>query len=124
MTRTILIVDDQSDARQLIRMVMEIENCTILEASNGQRGLSMAEEYKPDCLIVDLRMPGRMDGISLCQAIKADPELSRIPVIILTAFYSAEMEQHSRIAGAAAFLEKPCNFFHLIQEVERVTLQI
>ena len=124
MTSTILVVDDQSDARQLVRMVMELEHHTDIEAANGERALAMAQLHKPDCVIIDLRMPGLVDGFNLCHRIKTDPALSGTPVIILTAFFQENEKDLGIRFGADAFLEKPFNFSQLIDEVERVTCSV
>ncbi|MFZ6847007.1 response regulator [Undibacterium sp. RuRC25W] len=120
MTSTILVVDDQSDARRLVRMVMELERHQIIEAANGESALAMAHLHRPDCVIIDLRMPGRVDGFNLCQAIKNDPDLSQIPVIILSAFFQQDEKNLGIEFGADAFLEKPFNFSQLLDEVDRV----
>jgi len=124
MTSTILVVDDQSDSRQLVRMVMELERHNIIEAANGEKALAMAHQYKPDCVIIDLRMPGRVDGFNLCRAIKNDPALSGTPVIILTAFFQQDEKKLGMYFGADAFIEKPFNFSQLLDEVDRVTERV
>ncbi|MFZ6688093.1 response regulator [Undibacterium sp. SXout11W] len=120
MKPTILVVDDQSDARQMVRMVMEIERYPVIEAGNGERALALAHEHKPACLIMDLRMPGIVDGFALCQAIKGDPDLCRTPIIILSAFFQKDEKTLGFQFGADAFFEKPFNFYQLIDEVDRV----
>jgi len=120
MKPTILVVDDQSDARQMVRMVMEIERYAVIEAGNGEKALAMAHQHKPACLIMDLRMPGVVDGFTLCQAIKNDPDLCHTPVIILSAFFQTDEKEQGLRFGAEAFFEKPFNFFQLIDEVDRV----
>ncbi|MFZ6693852.1 response regulator [Undibacterium sp. SXout20W] len=120
MKPTILVVDDQSDARQMVRMVMEIERYPVIEAGNGEKALALAHLHKPACLIMDLRMPGIVDGFALCQAIKGDPDLCRIPIIILSAFFQQDEKEQGFRCGAAAFFEKPFNFYQLIDEVDRV----
>ena len=69
--KKILIVEDQPDIRRLIRMTLEFEDWEIHEASDALAGWEMARELQPDVMLLDVMMPGDLDGLDLCRAMKA-----------------------------------------------------
>jgi len=71
--KKILIVEDHADIRKLIRMTLEFDNYEIHEAADGVSGLKAAQDVKPDLVLMDVMMPGELDGLQVCQRIKADP---------------------------------------------------
>ena len=77
----ILLVEDHADIRRLIRMTLEFESVEIHEAADGATGLALARALQPDLVLLDLMMPGAMDGLALCRALRADPSLARVPVV-------------------------------------------
>jgi threonine synthase len=81
----IALIDDSSDARRLIRRILQSQgNFTIHEAENGKLGLNVIEKEQPDLIILDLMMP-EMDGFAVLDALKSKPETADIPVIVSTA---------------------------------------
>ena len=113
----ILIIEDQADIRRLIRWALEPENHEIFEASNGERGLAAAQTAQPDLIILDVRMPGTLDGFQVCQRLKADPELAKRPVVMLTALARERDREAGERAGADAYLPKPFSPIELIRTV-------
>ena len=83
--KRILIVEDQPDIRKLIRMTLEFEDYEIHEAADGAFGLRMASAVGPDLVLLDVMMPGELDGLQVCQRIKSDPKLAGLKVVLLTA---------------------------------------
>lgn len=102
----ILIVDDLKPNRQLLREHLAEISCEVLEAVDGVEALELVKASEPDLILLDIAMP-RMDGLTLCAILKADPRLRLIPVVLLT----AQVDRETRIAGLAAgadeFLTKP-----------------
>jgi len=81
----ILVVDDFSDARRLIRRILQSQgDYTIFEAASGRDAIQLAGQELPDLIILDLMMP-EIDGFAVLDALKANPETSSIPVIVVTA---------------------------------------
>ena len=70
-----LIVEDQADIRELIRMTLELEDMEIHEAENGDAGWVVAQKLLPDLILLDVMMPGVMDGFDVCKLLRADPRL-------------------------------------------------
>jgi len=102
---TLLCVEDEPDIVQILKRTFS-PYYQVLCATDGQQGLQMAQESMPDLIISDVMMPG-MDGVELCQAIKSDPTLTHIPVILLTAKDDFESEQKGLKAQADDYLAKP-----------------
>ena len=116
----VLIVEDQTDIRKLIRMTLEFEDFEIHEASDGAFGLSMARAVKPDIVLLDVMMPGELDGLQVCQQIKSDPRTADIRVVLLTARGQARDREVGREAGADEYLVKPFSPLQLIETIERL----
>lgn len=119
MKKTILTVDDGDGIRRLIRMTLEYMGFEVLEASSGAEGLAMAREHRPDLVLMDVRMPG-VNGINACEAIRADPSLSAIPVVMLSAATQPADIEAGLASGAAAYLIKPFEPVEMIQTVTRL----
>lgn len=113
----ILIIEDQPDIRRLIRWALEPECHQIFEASNGERGLATAQIVQPDLIILDVMMPGELDGFQVCQRLKANPELAQRPVVMLTALARERDRDAGERAGADAYLPKPFSPIELIRIV-------
>ena len=111
----ILIVEDHADIRRLIRMTLEFEPVEIHEAADGATGLSLALALRPDLVLLDLMMPGALDGLALCRALRADPVLARVPVVVLSARGHASDRQATHEAGADAHLVKPFSPMQLLE---------
>lgn len=102
----LLVVDDDALARQLIARALHTQTYDLRFAGDGIDALNQLRRMRPDVILMDVRMPG-LDGVSLTHRLKADPELARIPVILMTGDASRETMASSIDVGAAAFLLKP-----------------
>ena len=115
--RTILLVDDDPDIREIVRIVLEDQGTTIFEASNGVEGLQVAREKRPDLIILDWMMPG-MEGIDVARALRRDTETENIPIIMLTSRDADTDFEQSRQVGVFAYLVKPFSPLQLVSTVE------
>lgn len=118
MAHRILIVEDQPDICKLIRMTLEFGDFEIHEANDGESGLNMARAIKPAIVLLDVMMPGLLDGYQVCARIKQDPALKSIQVVMLTARGQASDMAAGEAAGADAYLVKPFSPLELIERVE------
>ncbi len=110
----ILLVEDHADIRRLIRMTLEFEPVEIHETSNAEAGLAAVREWQPDLVMMDVMMPGRLNGLDLCRAMRADPALCQLPVVMLSACGHASDRQAGMDAGATAYLVKPFSPMQLL----------
>jgi len=122
MKKTILTIDDQADIRRLVRMTLEYDGYTVLEACEGEEGLALARSRRPDLILLDVMMPG-IDGLMVNKTLQADPQLSRIPVIMLTALDRDSDIDAGLETGARAYLCKPFGPVELLQMIESFILE-
>jgi two-component system, OmpR family, phosphate regulon response regulator PhoB len=116
----LLIVEDQPDIRRLVRWSLELEPHELHEAANGAEGLALARRVRPDLVLLDVMMPGDLDGLAVCAQIKADADLAGVRVVMLTARAQATDRDAALAAGADAFLAKPFSPLELIETIARL----
>lgn len=112
----VLIIEDEPHIVLSLEFLLQREGYEIATAAEGEEGLALARSFKPDVVLLDIMMPGR-SGYEVCRAIKADPELASIPVIMLTA-KAQEVERVKGLElGAAAYLAKPFGNAEVLEAV-------
>lgn len=113
--KKILIVDDHADIRRLIRMTLEFEDYAISEAPDGETALSMACALQPDLVLLDVMMPGAVNGLEVCRRLRSDAEDCGDPhIIMLSARGQAADREAGLGAGADTYLVKPFSPLQLI----------
>lgn len=117
--KTILLVDDSRVTRNLMTVYLVAKDVTVLEAEDGEEALMKMRSQRPDIVLADLRMP-KLDGPSMCMAMRVDPALRSIPVVILTSNRDAESLARCHAAGAREVLFKPIQPTPLLAAVQRV----
>jgi CheY-like chemotaxis protein/Tfp pilus assembly protein PilZ len=111
----ILLVDDLQLSLELERSVLQRADCEVLLATRGDEALSLAREHRPQLIVLDARMPG-MDGLEVCRQLKADPDLSGIPVVLAALpldFPACET------AGGDGVVAKPVTRARLLETLRR-----
>lgn len=101
----VLVVDDNTDARDLEAEFLAFLGCRVLVASTGEEALRIAPVVRPDLIVMDMSMP-RMDGIEAATRLRADRRTAGTPIVAVTGF-GESWEPRAREAGCNAFLEKP-----------------
>ncbi len=114
---TVLVIDDDANARDLLVRFLSKEKFQVLAAAGGEEGLRLARERKPRAIILDVLMPG-MDGWAVLSALKADATLAEIPVVLLTI---GDEKERGYLLGAAEFLTKPIDRESLLRVLRRCT---
>lgn len=117
MTAQILVVDDVPANIKLLEAKLASEYYDVITAKDGFEALSKAKEFKPDLILLDIMMPG-MDGFETCKKLKEDPELSHIPVVMVTALSEKADRLKGLEVGADDFLTKPINDMALFVRVK------
>jgi CheY-like chemotaxis protein/nitrogen-specific signal transduction histidine kinase len=100
---TVLVIDDDRDACELLARALTREGFRVVTAATGDEGVQAAREHKPDAITLDVLMPG-MDGWAVLKTLKSDPEVARIPVVMISMVDERDM---GRALGAADYLPKP-----------------
>jgi len=113
-TNRVLVIDDDQTVRDLMRRVLSREGFDVVTASSGMEGLELARELRPSVITLDVLMH-EMDGWSTLQAIRADPALADIPVVMLTV---VDEKQRGFTLGASAYLTKPVDRARLAAALE------
>ncbi|WP_171814880.1 response regulator [Halothece sp. PCC 7418] len=112
----ILVIDDNASDLQLLSRVLQKVNYQVLTASSGTEGLQIAKTSKPHLILLDLMMPN-MDGLQVCQHLKADADLQQIPVIFLTASWEDQQLEQAFQVGAADYVTKPLKKIELLARI-------
>ncbi len=119
MNKTILAVDDSGSLRQMLSFTLKSAGYSVVEAVDGQDGLSKARQTRFDLVLTDQNMPA-MDGLTLIRTLRALPEYARTPILMLTTESSDEMKARGRAAGANGWLVKPFDPRRLTEVVKKV----
>jgi two-component system alkaline phosphatase synthesis response regulator PhoP len=115
----VLVVDDEPFMIRLIEIVLERDGYKMIKAANGSEAIEVARRERPALIIMDGMMP-KMDGLSAVRVLKQDPDLKRIPVILLTANPNKFSQEDAVSSGATVFLTKPFSPTQLLGEVRRL----
>jgi len=120
----ILVVDDDPDERAGLKSLLELKNLKVLEAENAQQCLALLQSYHPDLVILDIMMESKNAGFELVYQLHKDPELKKIPIILLSNLPNlvSELnpEKEERYLPVARFFAKPITPELLYQEIERI----
>ncbi len=116
----ILIVDDHSDIRRLLSITLG-KGFELLEAEDGPTALSLAQIHHPDVVILDIMMPGGLDGLQVLDLIKADSSLTQTRVIMLSACAQDSDHAEGIRRGADDYLAKPFSPLMLLNRIEKLT---
>lgn len=115
---SILIVEDNRDLRELLKVTLETAGYHVIEAENGLDGIAAARQYEPDAILMDMSMPF-MDGCQATKRIRQNPRLSRVPIIACTAYNRWEWRGKAILAGCTDFLTKPVDSGKLLTMLAR-----
>jgi CheY-like chemotaxis protein len=116
--QTVLLVDDNVDLLELLTNSLRyIGGFRILNAADGAAGLELALGERPDCVVIDVMMPG-IDGFQLAHALRGDPETAEIPLVMLSALAQEENRLAGLLSGADRYLVKPVRIPDLIEAIQ------
>lgn len=115
----ILVVDDEADIRELVRLNLTREGYDVFDCESGEQALSLSRSKGPNLVVLDLMLPG-IDGLEVCKQLKADPKTAQVPIVILT----AKGEEADVVAGlevgADDYVAKPFSGKVLVARVRRL----
>ncbi len=122
MPHKLLVVDDNAEVRNLLRLTLSFGDYSVREASNGVDALNLIREWHPDIVLLDIMMPGEKDGLQVCREVKQDEEIKDTFIAMLTARGQKQDMQEGNNAGADAYLIKPFSPMELNKMVNHFTL--
>jgi CheY-like chemotaxis protein len=114
----ILAIDDHPSVRKVLEFCLQRDGHSVLLAADGPTGLRMAADNSVDFVILDYDMPV-MNGVAVCKAMKADPVLRQLPLVMITAYSTNEIIRQALGAGALEVIPKPFSMEHLKTTVNR-----
>ena len=115
--KKILVVDDREDSRRLVWKILGRYGYEVIGAGTGEDAIKMAQSEVPDLILMDIRMPGGIDGLEATRRIKAMPQLAHIPILAMTASVRPEDMQQALIEGCSGFVRKPIDIDELPRQV-------
>ena len=113
----ILIVDDEADLLETIRFSLGLEGYNVLVATNGEEGLNVARQEKPDLILLDLMLP-KLDGYKVCRLLKFDERYKSIPILMLTAKTQEKDKILGKETGANEYITKPFDMDELMAKIK------
>jgi CheY-like chemotaxis protein len=116
--KTVLLVEDNEDNLVVYRTILEHVGYKVIEARDGEEGVTQARQQRPDLILMDISIP-KIDGWEATQRLKSDEQTRAIPIIALTAHALEEDRQKAVQAGCDGYLAKPVEPRRVVQEVER-----
>ena len=118
MEQTILYVEDNEYNRKLVRQLVSRTSYRLMEAVDGETGLALAREKRPNLILMDVQLP-KMSGLDVTRALKADASTKEIPIIVITSFALSGDREKATQAGADGYLAKPYSPRELLALVQR-----
>jgi two-component system cell cycle response regulator DivK len=123
MGKKVLVVDDKEDSRVLVAKVLRSHGYKVIGARSGEEAISLAQKELPDLILMDVRLPGGIDGLEATRRIKALPELAHVPILAVTASVRPEDERRALDGGCDGFIRKPIDIDALPKQVAEYIAQ-
>jgi two-component system, cell cycle response regulator DivK len=120
LTKTVLLVEDEEAAQHIFTTTLTYAGYHALVAPDAATGLRLLDEVRPDLIIMDIGLPGAMDGFELTARLRQDPRTRDVPIMVVTVYAFDHDAQRARDAGCTAFITKPVEPTKVLAEVERL----
>lgn len=116
MIERILVIEDHEDNRRMLRDLLTSAGFELIEAVTGTEGVAMAEEHRPDLILMDIQLP-EIDGYEAMRRIKSKPALKPIPIIAVTSYALSGDKEKAFAAGCSAYVTKPFSPRELLSQI-------
>ncbi len=116
----LVLVDDDAAARRMMVRALGRRGYEVHEAHDGRSGIDMVRERRPDAVLLDLRMPGELNGLDVARLLKSDPSTATIPIIVVTASVHMDAKAAINELQCDGFVAKPVDFDVLEQTIGSV----
>ena len=121
--QTILYIEDNEYNRKIVRQLLVRTTYRLVEAVDGETGVAMAQQQLPQLILMDVQLP-KMSGLDATRILKADPQTSKIPIIVITSFALSGDREKAAAAGADSYLAKPYSPRELLAMVRKFLPEI
>jgi two-component system cell cycle response regulator DivK len=117
--KTVLYVEDNEFNRKIVRQLLSVTTYRLLEAADGEQGVAMAFDARPDLVLMDIQLP-QLSGLDATRRIRQDPRTAHIPIIVVTSFALSGDDQKALEAGASAYLAKPYSPRQMLELIRKL----
>ncbi len=118
MKQKILVIEDNGQNRYLISFILEKHGYEVIQAKDGFEGIELANKVKPALILLDIQLPV-MDGYTVAQKLRSNPDLVKVPIIAVTSYAMVGDRERVLAAGCTGYIEKPINPDTFMSEVEQ-----
>jgi two-component system, cell cycle response regulator DivK len=118
MKSKILVIEDNEQNMYLVNFILEKYGYQVIQARNGDEGVSQARQHKPDLILLDIQLPV-MDGYAVARALRKNEVLAKIPIVAVTSYAMPGDREHALAAGCTGYIEKPIDPDTFITQVEQ-----
>jgi two-component system cell cycle response regulator DivK len=118
--KTILVVEDYADTREMVRRFLEAKGYRVLEGANGEEAITAALSERPDLILMDLSLP-KLDGLAATRRIREQAGLGQTPIVAVSAHDTADFHAEALAAGCNEYVTKPIDFDQLVTLLGRLT---
>ena len=116
----ILVVEDQDSIRRMIEALVSARGHLVVSAPNGAKALEAVVGNPPDAVLLDINLPGSLDGLEVCRRLRAEVATREVPVVIISAMDDSETRRIAAEAGATAYFTKPFSPMALLKEIDGI----
>lgn len=118
MNQTVLVIEDNEQNLYLMRFLLEKNDFTVVEATDGINGVEAAKKIKPDLILLDIQLP-IMDGYAVARELRKDDQLAAVPIVAVTSYAMAGDRERALEAGADGYIEKPIDPEKFIEQIKQ-----
>jgi CheY-like chemotaxis protein len=117
MKKKILVIEDNEQNMYLVTFILKKAGFEVIQAYNGNDGVSLAEQYIPDLIVLDIQLP-KMDGYLVARILRKNKTLEKTPIIAVTSYAMPGDCEHALAAGCSGYIEKPINPETFVSQME------
>lgn len=118
MTKKVLIIEDNEQNMYLFSFLLEQNGYQVIQAENGHKGMTLAEDEQPDFILLDIQLPD-MNGYEIAQKLRNNPQTTDIPIIAVTSYAMVGDREKTIESGCTGYIEKPINPDTFLSEIKR-----
>lgn len=117
METKILVIEDDAQSMYIFKTLLNEQGYQVIGANDGHAGLEAARQANPHLILLDIVLPGGMDGYSVAKKLRENPAMADIPILAVSSLPLMSNEQHALAAGCNAYIEKPIDMDRLLQQI-------